>query len=593
MRHRLGFIAVLAIMLAAALPASAQYDGYEVITSYASTMTVRTDGTVAVAEDIAYSFGTQERHGIYRDIPQKRVPGGALPIEIADVQVTDEQGKPYTFTQEHEGDNIRIRIGDPDILIRGVHTYHIEYIAHNAIGHFDDRDELYWNAVGTGWAVPVLNAVSTVVIPGSFVEGQLYTASYCGYEGSNDPCSEPPYSYDPSSNQTVFTFARDELGPYQGMTIATGFPLGIVTLPTTKDIIYYYVLHYWYVPLIGIPATIFVLWFFWEIIIKIIALIKLLTRELIASIKESFAIQQYDRTHVVVAEYDAGDITPLESGLLSKGIVADSYLSAELIWLAIQGYIRIEYNDGDYRFARTQKTSDGLSLYNSILLAGIADRTTSSLKDEFYTTAKRAKELVTESLVERRYMETVVDMSQMLRSSFQHIVIIIVVAAVLLLVANIFGAILGIIIMVALDLIHFGLPHLTQMGIELRRRLQGLKLYISVAEVERIKFHNAPAKSPELFEKLLPYAMVFGLEKEWAAQFEGIYTQPPAWYTGDNRMDAFSVGLFTSHIQSLSSETAQALTSQPAPSGSSGSFSGSSGGGFSGGGGGGGGGGSW
>ena len=39
-------------------------------------------------------------------------------------------------------------------------------------------------------------------------------------------------------------------------------------------------------------------------------------------------------------------------------------------------------------------------------------------------------------------------------------------------------------------------------------------------------------KTPEMFEKFLPYAMALGVEDNWAKAFDGIYNQPPSWYSG-------------------------------------------------------------
>ena len=126
----------------------------------------------------------------------------------------------------------------------------------------------------------------------------------------------------------------------------------------------------------------------------------------------------------------------------------------------------------------------------------------------------------------------------------------------------------------------------TLKGVKARNYILGLKEYIKVAEKERIKFHNAPEKNPQTFEKFLPYAMVFGLEKEWAKQFEGIYMEQPSWYSGAD-LATFSA---VSFVNELSSFGSVANTSFAQNSGSSSGFSS---GGFSGGGFGGGGGGSW
>ncbi len=91
-------------------------------------------------------------------------------------------------------------------------------------------------------------------------------------------------------------------------------------------------------------------------------------------------------------------------------------------------------------------------------------------------------------------------------------------------------------------------------------------------------------KNPEVFEKLLPYAMVFGVADIWAKEFEGIYTTPPSWYTGPAGA-SFSPLIFTHSMAEFNTY----MSSVAAPS----SSGGSGGGGSAGGGGGGGGGGGW
>jgi uncharacterized membrane protein len=126
------------------------------------------------------------------------------------------------------------------------------------------------------------------------------------------------------------------------------------------------------------------------------------------------------------------------------------------------------------------------------------------------------------------------------------------------------------------------MPRKTPLGAVVKEEIQGFKLFLSVTEEERLKFHNAPAKKPELFEKYLPYAMVLGVEKEWAKQFEGIFTEPPSWYEGN--WTTFSLVNFTSNLSSFSSTASSSMMSTPS-SGGGGFSGGSSGGGFGGGGG--------
>jgi hypothetical protein len=139
---------------------------------------------------------------------------------------------------------------------------------------------------------------------------------------------------------------------------------------------------------------------------------------------------------------------------------------------------------------------------------------------------------------------------------------------------------------------------LTAKGAETRDHLEGLKVFIEWAEADRIRMLQSPRGAErqgigvvgidthdprqmlKLYEVLLPYAVVFGQEKEWAEQLAVLYGADgsPGWYTGSS---GFNAAAFSSGIGSLSSSA----------SSSSSTSGGSSGGGSAGGGGGGGGGG--
>ena len=127
--------------------------------------------------------------------------------------------------------------------------------------------------------------------------------------------------------------------------------------------------------------------------------------------------------------------------------------------------------------------------------------------------------------------------------------------------------------------------------LELQADIEGLKMYISMAEEKQIQFFNPPKVTPEVFEKLLPYAIALKTEKVWGDKFEKSLLQSmqsvdsyvPIWYSGGTVRPVN----FTNNLkQSLTSNIQRSAI---APSSSGGNWSsGSSGGGFSGGGGGGG-----
>ena len=135
------------------------------------------------------------------------------------------------------------------------------------------------------------------------------------------------------------------------------------------------------------------------------------------------------------------------------------------------------------------------------------------------------------------------------------------------------------------------MPRKTKKGAEAHEKILGFKWFLSVTEKDRLKFHNAPAKSPKEFEEFLPYAMVLGVEKEWAGQFADLYLTPPEWFAGSSS-SAFGALYMVNALHAMSANFGSVAVSRPGGGAGSGS-SGFGGGGFSGGGFGGGGGGSW
>ena len=136
-----------------------------------------------------------------------------------------------------------------------------------------------------------------------------------------------------------------------------------------------------------------------------------------------------------------------------------------------------------------------------------------------------------------------------------------------------------------------------------------MTLYLTVAEEERMKFLQSPTGAEridvgnnqemiKLYEKLLPWAVLWGVEDQWskelAVRVEADPSQQPDWFVGQT---PFSAGLFTSAVGGFQSTVFTPTSGSGTSWSSSGSgfgstFSGGSmGGGFSGGGGGGGGGG--
>jgi len=147
------------------------------------------------------------------------------------------------------------------------------------------------------------------------------------------------------------------------------------------------------------------------------------------------------------------------------------------------------------------------------------------------------------------------------------------------------------------------LKALTPEGRKLLDQIEGFRQFLTEVDSDRLQRMNPPEKTPQLFEKCLPYALALGVEQAWARQFTAVLAQAAVATGGDSMVysplwinstdwDTFNVGAFAGDF---GSSFGSAISSASSPPGSSSGFSGGGGdgGGSSGGGGGGGGGGGW
>ncbi len=563
----------------------------EKIDSFDADITVHQDATISVVETIRYNFeGAAERHGIYRDIPKSftDTAGTKHTLSFTDVVVTDEKGIQLRQDISSVDGMERIRIGDPDVFVDGVHIYKIAYRAFDAIAYLPDRDDLYWNVTGNGWTVPIGSAHTVVRVDGVPATTNLEVACYEGARGATERCAVEKVS---TSTTAEYAFSGTRAyAPYEGMTVAVGIPKGVVTQPAVP---------FWkqflekYFPAIdrALGAGVFLL------------VVGLAYREWVRHGRDPKG------RGTIVAQYEPiSDLSVLESAFLVRHSLKNSDISAGIIELATKGALRIVeettsvlmvFSKKTYRLERIngaqnlmrveQELLDILfdpdigAVGGSLLLTDVKPRAA----QECFTTLKK---YTGTSLVGKGYFtKNPYNAYGWLR--YVTVALAISVVSIFILwvavLQNIVNFPLWTIVGCALaavfcEIFAYLMPQKTKKGAEARETLLGLKQYIGVAEKARLEFHNAPVKTPALFEKLLPYALLFGLSDIWVDEFMDIMKQPPSWYSSPS--GTFNAAAFSSGISDFNS--AFAASSTPTSSGSSG-------GGFSGGGGGGGGGGSW
>jgi len=543
----------------------------EEINNFDVTAHINKDSTVNIEERIVYDFGTENKHGIFRDIPIKyKARGGNFSLRIHDVSVADENNQPYNFTVSYPGNDIEIKIGDANELVTGIKTYVITYTVDRAINYFSDHDEFYWNATGNEWQVYMDKPTAKVFYPEALKESDVKTDCFYGLTGETNTCPIIKNAKNAEGLVEAASFGYNEiLGANQGLTFVVSIPKGMIIQPTWMQNFMATLMDN---SILGLPILVFLgLLLYWS----------------------KFGRDPKGKG-VIIAQYDVPDnLTPAEVGTIIDDKTQSKDISAEIINLAINGYLKIArsekglmFKTPEYTFTKLKEPDDLPNEFDKSLMAAIFSlgptANLSDLKTKIYREIALVVDSVYNSVVSKGYFA---GNPKKIRSVFYLIGGFVLYGGFYLSsemgwLAAISMAISGVLIMI------FGyvMPKKTQKGVDAKEYIEGLKLYLSVVEKDRIKFFNAPEKNPETFEKFLPYAMVLGVEKEWAHQFEGIYTQNPNWYS-DTSGANFSALVFASQMSSFGNTAAASMATSPG--------GGSGFGGGSGGGGGGGGGGSW
>jgi len=560
----------------------------EKINNFSTIIKINADASLDISEKIDYDFGTNSKHGIFRDIPiLYQARGGNFNLRISDIGVKDENGYVYPFSESFAGNDISIKIGDANKLVSGKKTYIINYKIRRAINYFDFYDELYWNVTGNGWPVTIDNSEATVILPTGVAEEQMQKKCFADNLGENHLCLNDKYILKDNLVQSVVFTQNFPLAPGQGLTIVTGFPKGIVSTPSVIESYSEILKDNW---IIVLPIiTFFVMYYLWY------------TRG-----------RDPKGRGTIIAQYGPPDnLMPSEVGTIIDEKVDDKDVSADIISLAVNGYLKITaienkmgiFGTGDY-YLEKLKEGNILQDFNKKLMEGLfrsgGKVKLPELNNNFYNDLGAIKDKIYQSTVAKGYFP---ENPQSVRSKYLLTgAAFIFISLFLSLFAEIFFGASGsyrseslISSAIIILIFSFIMPAKTKKGVDAKEYILGFKEYMSVAEKDRINFHNAPEKNPERFEKLLPYAIALGVEKEWAKQFEGIYNQSPSWYS-DSSGARFNSLVLANSLSNFSAVSNRSLSSLPPSSSHGGAAGGSSGfgsGGFSGGGFGGGGGGSW
>lgn len=612
----------------------------ERILRFHSDITIHEDASLTVVETITVRCARDQiRRGIYRDFPTRYRDKWYMPIRVKfEIVSLERNGNPEPYHTEDQSNGVRTYFGsENELLSIGEHTYEFTYQTDRQLGFFDDHDELYWNVTGTGWDFPIDEATATVHLPEPVPVSEISTDGYTGPQGSKEQAYEAQIGEDGAVN---FRATR-ALAPYEGLTIVTTFPKGIVAAPEPNAIakeIGRDILRdsSRLTGLLFVFAYFVIVWFMFG--------------------RDPAAGQ------IVPQSVPPEGISPAAARYIERMGFDNMAFTAALVNLSVKGFVQINEDDEDYVIQQVRPPTQDLppeerAIMDNLLSSGaeirLIRRNHSRVSGALTACNKALKRGFQKSyfITNTRYylpgflLSLVVLIGAVLSLPktngapvvFLSIWLSIWTLGVVALATQVYtlwrGVLTGkggifqaifmtvfatpffvaevvvggifiyqaswvvvalLILLVVMNVVFYRLLKApTGLGRKTLDALEGYKQYLSGERWSRYG-GTAEEVTPAMFEEHLAYAIAFGIEDDWAKRFDGVLGASsddldagrPHWYRG-NRWNHRNPALFAT---ALGASLSTAISSSSTAPGSS---SGSGGGGSSGGGGGGGGGGGW
>ncbi|WP_394001965.1 DUF2207 domain-containing protein [Luteimonas sp. WGS1318] len=581
---------LLFLLLLCAAPLMAQ----ERILSYDSDLHLAADGSLDVTEHIRVrAEGANIRRGIYRTFPTRYRDrhGNRIAVEF-EMLGLQRDGRPEPFFIENRANGVRINTGSDALLpVPGEFTYTLRYRTTRQIGFFDAHDELYWNAIGTGWDFPIDAGTATLRLPQSVPAADLLAECWTGAQGSRAQACRAAITAPGEARWTLTA----PLQPGEGFTTTLAFPKGLVPEPTRQQRL---------------------LWLLGDNRGALIALVGWIVMLLFGLVRWR-TVGRDPKPGPIVVTYDPpDDLPPATLRYIEKTHVDTRAFSADVLALAVAGHVAVHREGkllGD-RWRITRASGGGtLSPGQQALLADLFKTGDTLEFDKDQASRMQAILAAHQRRIKQamgsRFRQGLYKINGGSIGAMALIGAVSTGAAVLFGVGTGTGLLLAVPVFVAMVVTFlvfaFLLPAVTPEGRAMRDRIEGFRRYLTVADKQDLQRLQGPGDAePTLdagrFEALLPYAVALEVEDAWTKKLTAAVgsaavaaaTGSIAWYHATGRGGGAGPGDIAGFSKAIGSGLASQIASSATPPGSaSGSSFGGGGGGFSGGGGGGGGGG--
>lgn len=538
-------------------------------TSWSTDIDVRTDGRHAsarITETVTPVFSEQDlTHGVVRRIPLEY--RGTL-MQSSEVSVTDGSGARVRADSSVDDDILTIRVGDPDRYAHGEQTYVISYTLTNPIVDSGSGQTFAWDVlpadrpqrIGTFELNVHLDRTLAAAMTGA-------PGCVSGSTGATTPCRLSSTESGDGLTLRLATALRD-VRPYEGVTIDV--PLAASTVELPGGIATWRLAHW----LLAIGGT---------LDLALIALGGVLLARRARQARRSVAASTEDAAfaadahRAIVPEY-APRLAPALAAQVLGRKARKRALAAQLLSVAVQGAVAIDTTQGTgkrvmIRPNGSHRTLTGLdrTFFTEVLGGLPAPRPLRDRDGVLGRDAARFLKAVDEDAATRGLIVHR-DAAGVTIWRIQFIAVFALLHGLSQLgdtPAGPIPAVIGVLALVGAIgslLASLVIPdrHLTEAGRGARVHLRGLREYLRLAEADRIRLLQSPSGAPRrqldghevvhVYERLLPYATLFGLERAWLGTLALTYTATgtsSGWYAGDPGSFTSDIGSFSSTATSL------------------------------------------
>lgn len=487
-------------------------------------------GNLSVNQSIVYDFEDAQTATVDLFIPLKYQGADRnFKLRLTNIAVFDSTGLALPFQSKADDDTLILTVSGGQKFFSGLTTFRLQYQAIGLVSYDSNQDLFYWNLTSHAWPLRIKRSQLQLTLPKKIAldSGQLGCLS--------GPLDKPlrcrAIVVESVTDDGLLNFDNSfELLAGESHQVFFTLPKGLIYEPTWRELILALIIRYrfWGLALLLPLIVIFSLYIFRR-------------------------YRQADNDNELQSAPPSG-LTPAELSLLLEGSLSQRALIAELLHLAIRGYLKITrvFNgvSDDYQLTQLQDPRSAVSNYQQSLLSIIF-----ATGSELSLTSVGPILSDNLSVISDQLNRSLSDKGHLVKNIL-HVKVICLLLGLFLMVGGsllvtvqfqgqfwglVASAVVGISVITATLLI----PRVTRQGRLCRHKIISFKNFLlSAAE-------SSNQKNQIQFETYLPYSVVLGVEQDWAYQYKGVFLNPATWLSDSTIIQNYNSLLLVDTVDSF------------------------------------------